>query len=232
MKSRLILMAFIVIGLSLWVGYKFKLLERLSNFLNQPLLGKNWQNEVEKQKYLYTGKKQIVFIGDSHIEQCEWQEVFPQFLIGNRGIGGETSDGLLSRLDQAVLPNTSIVVLQIGVNDILSGNKPDLLDKNYENILKILKNKGCRTLVTLPFMTRYYPEKNKEISNSLKSIMAICKRENILAIDLNPILAPKGELLDSYTIDGVHLNSKGYKLWIDKLNPLFLKNLKLGSPSK
>ncbi|MCH4237440.1 MAG: hypothetical protein LKF66_05785, partial [Clostridium tyrobutyricum] len=41
----------------------------------------------------------IVFLGDSITNRCEWEEVFNNSSIKNRGIDGDTTDGILNRLN-------------------------------------------------------------------------------------------------------------------------------------
>jgi len=217
MKRILILFAVLFGLFSIWLSIRVKLVERLIIAVNDPPHGKNWKNEVEKQSRMYSKSKDIIFLGDSHIEQCEWQEIFPEYSVGNRGVGGETSGALLIRLDAAVKKETKSVVLQIGVNDILSGLKPKDVDRNYKEIIRNLKIKGCQVLVTIPFLTRYYPDKNIEIEKLNNLLKTSLRKEKVDYLDLNPTIAPKGELLTKFTSDGVHLNTDGYKVWIDSI---------------
>ncbi len=66
---------------------------------------------------------QIVFLGDSLVERAEWAEFFPGTGAVNRGIGGDTTEGVLKRLDQLGLKpgKSGRVFLYIGINDLLSG---------------------------------------------------------------------------------------------------------------
>ena len=220
MKKWLVWIVFLVLAVGLVISFRLKIFERVINAFNQSPNGKNWQNEVEKQKILYSKPKKVIFIGDSHIEQCEWQEVFPELKIGNRGIGGETSGALLSRLNSAILPGTEIVVVQIGVNDILSGIDPEVVADNYKHISDYFKKKNVNLLVTLPFVTRYYPEKNIIILELNSILSGFFTKAKIRYIDLNATLAPNDILLLEFSSDGVHLNSEGYLVWVDKLKAI------------
>ena len=46
--------------------------------------------------------KDIVFIGNSITNGAEWNELFPQKRVKNRGISGDTSEGVFDRLDAVV----------------------------------------------------------------------------------------------------------------------------------
>ena len=59
--------------------------------------------------------------GDSLTEGIDWRELFPDVKILNRGIGGDTSAGVLNRLDEVIGRHPKIVVLMIGANDLRMG---------------------------------------------------------------------------------------------------------------
>src|SRR3954451_1058356 len=46
------------------------------------------------------GDADVVMLGDSITEGIDWHELFPHVRILNRGIGGDTSAGVLNRLDE------------------------------------------------------------------------------------------------------------------------------------
>ena len=48
-------------------------------------------------------------IGDSHNEGIDWRELFPDVKILNRGISGDTSEGVLNRLDEVIGRHPKIV---------------------------------------------------------------------------------------------------------------------------
>ena len=65
-------------------------------------------------------KGQIVFIGDSITDLCPLDDYYSDLQLAtyNRGIGGDTTAGVLKRLDVSALQiNPSKVVLLIGAND-------------------------------------------------------------------------------------------------------------------
>ena len=65
----------------------------------------------------YSDKFSIVMIGDSITDGAEWYELLKNNEVQNRGIGGDTTKGILDRLDTI---NKSIkkAFLMIGINDI------------------------------------------------------------------------------------------------------------------
>ena len=82
-------------------------------------------------------KNEIVFLGNSITNFCEWTELFQNSNVKNRGISGDVTQGVLDRLDQITRVKPAKVFLLIGIND-LSQNIPK--DSVFNNICKIAAN--------------------------------------------------------------------------------------------
>lgn len=208
-----------------WVLIHFRIWERTVVYATQPVFGKNWANEVEKQKMLYSNTNaQLCFLGDSQMEQCEWQEVFPGYKTANRGIGGETTLGLKERLDLVPEGNNQILFLQIGINDLLQGRQPDEVALTYDGILEQLKAKHYRVVPSLVFYVRYVPEINPLVTRLNGQLQALFEKHRLPYIDINPKISEDQTLMKTYTPDGIHLNAKGYQCWIDEMNRFLRSN--------
>ena len=57
----------------------------------------------------------IVMLGDSITEGGEWVELFPGTPVRNRGIGGDTTTGLLARLAQVTGGEPAITTLKASI---------------------------------------------------------------------------------------------------------------------
>src|SRR5215468_11507810 len=88
------------------------------------------------------GVADAVMLGDSHIEGIDWRELFPDVKILNRGISGDTSAGVLNRLDEVIGRHPKIVVLMIGANDLQMGVPVPLVDANIRSIVQTLGRQG------------------------------------------------------------------------------------------
>lgn len=82
----------------------------------------------------------IVFLGDSIIEGGNWQDMFPDIVIANRGISGDTTGGVLDRLDGVLNADPEMVVLMAGINDLLNGVSVEEAFSNYSQIVESLPN--------------------------------------------------------------------------------------------
>lgn len=62
--------------------------------------------------------------------------------VANAGVSGDTSSGGLSRLDWSVPDGTDLVILELGANDMLRGLPPQVTEKNLDEMISRLKERG------------------------------------------------------------------------------------------
>ena len=71
-----------------------------------------------------------------------------QVTVTNQGVNGDTTTGVIARLDSAVPPGTNIVILKIGVNDLVNYHvSPDAIVANKRTIVERLRAKGTEVYV-------------------------------------------------------------------------------------
>lgn len=173
----------------------------------------------------------IIFLGDSLTDQGEWQEYFQQTNIQNRGISGDTTEGVLNRLDKIIASKPQKIFLLIGTNDFWHGNKN--LSKavaNYRQILNLLQKKIPKTEVyiqsVLPIDRQKYNLniKPQNLVQFNREIEQLAQEFSYQYINLYDRFTDKeGRLSSQYTLDGVHLNGKGYLVWQQAIAP-YVKN--------
>ena len=81
-------------------------------------------------------KNELIFLGNSITDGSEWSELMQNPEAKNRGISGDTSEGVLFRLYQVTRVQPAKVFLLIGINDLSKNISPDTV---YINICKISK---------------------------------------------------------------------------------------------
>ena len=74
---------------------------------------------------LPVGKKDIVFLGDSQTNGCEWHELLGMKNVKNRGISSDVIQGFIDRVDPIVEGQPAKVFILGGVNDISHDLTPD-----------------------------------------------------------------------------------------------------------
>jgi lysophospholipase L1-like esterase len=183
-------------------------------------------------------KGAVVFLGDSITQG--WNSLardFPDLHVANRGIGGDTTRGVLYRLKDDVLElDPKAIVLLIGTNDIGNGAKPEDVADNLGTILQDIRKSSSRIpIIVCRVMPR--SDQNLRFVNNIKKlnqmIDALAKnRADIVECDTWSLFAePDGGCQrEDFHADLLHLNSKGYKKWAAALKPIFAK-LRLSTAS-
>ncbi len=183
----------------------------------------NFALKVELFKSYPDHKSDIIFLGNSITAGTDWMELMGRADVRNRGISGDISYGILERLDEVTGGKPAKVFILIGINDI-SRNIPDsLILCNYRKIIQRIKKESPATGIYFQTLmpvnnsfTQFKNHYNKDehilyINAQLKKMGA---EEKITVIDLYPHFLGQDNKLDpKYTIDGLHLNAEGYKVW-------------------
>jgi GDSL-like lipase/acylhydrolase family protein len=165
------------------------------------------------------GRADVIMLGDSITEIGDWQELLPTISIINRGIWGDTSDGVLDRLDEITRRQPKTVFLMIGVNDLGLGISPQIVEQNIQSIVSALSSSGIKSIVQSTLFVSENPEINAKIQSLNDALRQWCANSGSPYIDLNPVLAPEGKLLPRYTWDGTHPNGDAYFQWRDVIAP-------------
>jgi len=168
------------------------------------------------------GDADIVMLGDSITEGIGWHELFPDVRILNRGIGGDTSAGVLNRLDEVIERHPRIVFLMIGSNDLQAGVPISVIRTNVGSIIGALAQKQIRVILqnVLYAAPRYRLGLNDRVSELNRSFADLCGAPGVSCLDLNRVLADGGALSPSFALDGLHLNTAGYLAWKREISAL------------
>lgn len=162
----------------------------------------------------------VLFLGDSITEQGSWDAWLPDERTVNHGIGGDTTDGVLARLDAVVAEQPEVIVLLIGTNDFGNHRKSvEHVVRGVESVLVTLRRElpGVRLLLVsiLPRQAEY-TAKIEEANRHLRQFVATCHAQYL---DAWPALADGDHLDDRFTDDGLHLTEDGYRAYVAELVP-------------
>ncbi len=185
--------------------------------------------EVQLYRSYPHSASDIVFLGNSITNRANWNELLGICNVHNRGISGDITFGVLERLDEVTAGSPAKVFVLIGINDI-SRNIPDsVIAGNYRRIIRRIKKESPHTTIyfqtLLPVNNEFTQFKNhynkdEHILWLNEQIKMLGKQEGVGIIDLHPHFLNAGKQLDKkYTLDGLHLNAEGYKLWAKLLIP-------------
>ena len=179
---------------------------------------KKSQFEVLAMNEKYT----TMMLGDSITDEGRWDELLNIDTVQNRGISGDTTSGVLERLD-SIGKNIENVFIMIGVNDIMRGASVDEIFANYLKIIKVFQEKNIKVYIqsTLYIGERRAENFNTEVEALNKKLEIYASENKITFINLNPIFAPNKILEKKYTSDDLHLNGSAYKLWAQEIKKYF-----------
>ncbi|MBU6180585.1 MAG: DUF1080 domain-containing protein [Verrucomicrobia bacterium] len=190
-------------------------------------------------------REAVVFLGDSITQGwgTSLEKRFPGMKSANRGIGGDTTRGMLVRLREDVLSlDPSAVVLLMGTNDLEIGLEPAVAAENVKRILAAIKAHDPETPVVLCQVFPSSPEKKrpKEKVQELNRLYAGLVRGDaqVTLLDTWTLFAgPDGEADPKWFPDLLHLNAAGYDRWASGLRPVlatlgFIETERVGSPNE
>lgn len=239
MLNNYLLLSLILINSQLIIGQEKNIFDYLPDN-NEHLIyhddwGKNNYVKLLHQFNLSPLKKgDIVFLGNSiTAEGKNWNARLNNSKVRNRGIGGDTTDGVLARLGEIIDSEPSAVFLLIGINDLYNNTieKPSVsyIANNIIDIAKKIKSSSSNTKVYIQTLLpiskqksfKYYDLYNQNIKKINKIIIENQQQGLYTVIDLHSLFVDnKGQLINDLTYDGLHLNEEGYKVWSNFIKPI------------
>lgn len=170
----------------------------------------------------------VVFFGDSITQG--WKDLdraFPGMKTANRGISGDTTRGMLIRLQEDALDlNPAAVVMLMGTNDLADEASAEMIAGNVKLILDRLKDHNPEMPIVLCQLFPSSPEKSrtaKDIQEINQQLAAVAKGDHrITVLDTWTLFAnEEGNAKIEEFPDLLHPNEIGYRKWAAALRPVF-----------
>ncbi len=163
----------------------------------------------------------VIMLGNSITASCNWSELFGVDNVINRGIGGDTTEGILGRIEFLKTCNPDAVFLLIGTNDLSKGKTPDEILINYKKIVSRIRkyNPELDLFIqsVLPINEKYFLLPPKYDNKKIKLLNRMIKKlegDKVTYINLfDNFLDSSGNLKSEYSNDGLHLSGTGYQRW-------------------
>lgn len=166
----------------------------------------------------------VTFVGDSLTAQGDWQAAFPDRVVFNQGVSGDTSFQLMARLPAIRRTGAGTYLVMVGINDIVWGYDPGRIAGRIQWLRTGLRiGTGARVIIqsTIPCARFRCGDDGVRRVAELNALIA---RQTPAAdfVDLTSVMADGDGLRRAYTVDGVHLNAAGYARWVARLRELGL----------
>jgi lysophospholipase L1-like esterase len=199
-----------------------------------PLRRADWFQEVWRQrrtKFAADAARDrgaVVFLGDSITQGWEalLEPSFAGAKVANRGIDGDTTRGVLLRLQEDVLTlEPAAVVLLVGTNDIEEGAAPEVVAGNLTLILEAI---AARSPLTPVVLCEVMPSsaRQKRPAATIKALNALYRaavkgNPRVTVLDTWTLFADaEGDAPEALFPDLLHPNGAGYGKWAAALRPV------------
>lgn len=205
-------------GATFWLREKYHSLRKHQ--------GNGYNERLSVFEQLSVGPRDTVLLGDSIAQFGEWSELLNDPHVKNRGIGGDTTTRLVGRLEEITSGKPRNVVLICGINNLQEQIPLAQTKREYAEIVSTITDESPMTDVWMvqvfPINKRLYqrwivsenPNINipqqadvEELNGFIKSLVS----PHVHFVGVPEILAPSGELSESYTLDGLHPSGSGLK---------------------
>jgi lysophospholipase L1-like esterase len=169
----------------------------------------------------------LVLYGDSITQGWpDLKAAFPGVKVANRGISGDTTRGMLIRLQGDVIAlNPKGVVLLMGTNDIEENASPETIAQNVTSVVAELKKHNPDMPIVLCLIlpsseTKSRPTATIQATNKLL-LRAVRGDKQITVLDTFSLYKNEvGDATPELFPDLLHLNPQGYAVWAAALRPV------------
>ncbi len=145
----------------------------------------------------------------------------------NQGISGETSAGLLKRLNLLDVTQPQTIFVMIGINDLLRGIDNETLLQNSRAVVQELRWAHPKAQIVIQSILPHSNKQatwegrdrllnipNRRIRYLNRQLQAIATTEGVYFLNLHPLFTnERGQLRPELSTDGLHLNQQGYLVW-------------------
>lgn len=165
-----------------------------------------------------TDRANIVMLGDSLTYHVDWRELLGRADVVSRAIPGDSTVGVLKRIDEVIALHPRIVVVLLGINDLIGGRDAPEIAADYQRILDtLIAQRITPIIITTAPVSASHPQAatfNPQIERLNAALSAYAAAQHITVIDLHAALIAHPEWLAE---DGLHFRAVVYAFWRDAL---------------
>lgn len=182
--------------------------------------------------------KNIVLLGDSILARTyqddskalipRLREYFSNINITSYAVSGANSMQTLEQLKSLSIPQDSVFMISLGMNDAAPWKQIKLNDfiSNYQQILHLLS--GHPIVLLTPYPVDIHKQVPPGRDNHLlwvysDKIMMLAREHGLVGLDIYSLIEKASNGKDLYVSDGVHLNDHGYKILFNSIEHILAK---------
>jgi len=198
----------------------------------------NYDRELQLYEIYKMKQADIVMLGNSLTHGANWNELLGRNDVVERGISSDVTEGIINRLQYVFKLQPKVCFIMAGLNDIYNWIPVEDIYVNYTHIVNLLRTKNITPIIqsTLYAGSEWgkdwnltpenNAERNREVDKLNNLLRNYAAKNEIMFVELNSKMINGVYLNSSLTYDGVHLNAKGYKIWVREVEKV-LKKLEL-----
>ena len=193
------------------------------------------RDDARHQSFLQVGKAgniDLLFVGDSITDWWRqenrglpiWNEYFGSMKAANFGIAGDTTQGVLWRMQNGELEGfqAKAIVFMLGTNTINRNPNDEIAEGDRAIINEFLKRQPKAKVLVLGIFPRGGPADNP-FRASIKAIneklATFADNKRVFYMDIGPgFLTADGTLPVEIMADGLHPTTVGYRIWADAIS--------------
>lgn len=198
-----------------------------AGYINRLRIKMGWGGEVAMNQYILKGwqkslaavDSEIVFFGDSITCGGDWNTYFPEKVITNISVPGDSIEGLRNRVSLVEEVEPEKIFILAGINNLSRGHWKETVNKQYRLLLEDLKDLNAEIYIQSILPNRS-PSKieNERIREANEIVKEIANEYGYTYIDLyTHFCDDNGELIKEYSEDGVHITEKAYEKWVESI---------------
>ncbi len=173
----------------------------------------------------------VLFVGDSITDgwrnagQTIWDQHFAPLKAANFGIGGDTTQGVLWRMQNGELEGykAKLIVLMLGTNNIARKNSNDEIVEGDRLIVEEFRKRQPQAKVLILGIFPRAVQASDPYRASIKDINSklakLADNKNVFFMDIgDKFLTSDGTLTPEIMPDALHPNFRGYRIWADAIS--------------
>jgi lysophospholipase L1-like esterase len=178
------------------------------------------------------GNIDLLFVGDSITDWwrtpgrglSEFEKNFGQYKTANWGIAGDTTQGVLWRMQNGELKGfkAKLIIFMLGTNNIGRNTNEDIAAGDRAIIQEFRKQQPQAKILVLgvfPRGAQAGTPMRANIAEINSHLAKLADNRHVFYMDIGPaFLTPDGTLTTEVMADGLHPTTKGYAMWAAAIN--------------
>jgi len=202
----------------------------------QPVPPRDGERHTSFVQIARAGNIDLLFVGDSITDwwrldtlrggekagKAVWDQFFAPLKAANFGIAGDTTQGVLWRMQNGELEGfkAKLIVLMLGTNNINRNPNDEIAEGNRLIVEEFKKRQPQAKVLVLGIFPRRLG--GESVSASIKEVNSrlakLADNKQVFYMDIgDKFLAPDGTLPADVMPDGLHPNEKGYRIWAEAI---------------